>query len=666
MAIGKITGTMLQANLERQGTNISIDAAAYFDVTNYRLGVNNNSPQYTLDISGNAHLGNLYILGNTITTDSGKKLNLGNIANIAITGGVTGYVIGTDGTGNLAFINPTTLSADFVANAIPLGSNVSGQLVSNAVSLTSSTDVTDAIAQMNSILGKLVPSSPPSFPTSTLGYGTATYGGLMCNFTQTDNSGWGNLSVAGGTSVNATRVSTLALAGITNNGTTASGGNIQLYVNGVIPSNSYHQFSSPPSSGDNGTYGQITITNTEDYHVVSSGVSAGFWYVFSVSSSLTGVPSGWNRANLYYTGDATGTNNVVWYYDASAPGVPTFSNTSITLTSNNVTYSSTIPHLNTSSVFTLKGNVAVLSGNTYPNSTNLFSSTAGGGAINAPSNITYAAAGITTPLAQNLYVSSGSAYFQTTCSVVSGFGVSSSGPSVTVNNNYYSASNTFAPGVNVLYNNGTTQILETAITNSFTGASAAYRIVNPDAGTAADNPAYTGSEATFNSTTGTFYATDATVVASSLKYDVTNYSTGYLPVGPNLSTRGGGAQYFTFKWTKAAVSKFNIAWTGSIAGLWVALPGSSIDTTASPTNGWINMAVAYAGSGVPGTGSGGNGSAGCSTGGTATLNTNGSYSVTCTFGTVSSTSATNNEIYIRIKLTSGQSVSVLSIANPTN
>ena len=77
MAIGKITGTMLQANLERQGTNISIDAAAYFDVTNYRLGVNNNSPQYTLDISGNAHLGNLYILGNTITTDSGKKLNLG-------------------------------------------------------------------------------------------------------------------------------------------------------------------------------------------------------------------------------------------------------------------------------------------------------------------------------------------------------------------------------------------------------------------------------------------------------------------------------------------------------------------------------------------------------------------------------------------------------------
>ena len=41
MAIAKITGPMLQANLERQGTNLSVDAAAYFDVNNYRLGVNN-------------------------------------------------------------------------------------------------------------------------------------------------------------------------------------------------------------------------------------------------------------------------------------------------------------------------------------------------------------------------------------------------------------------------------------------------------------------------------------------------------------------------------------------------------------------------------------------------------------------------------------------------
>jgi len=103
MAIGKISGTMLQANLERQGTNLSIDATAYFDVTHNRLGVNNSSPQYTLDVTGNAHVGNLYIQGNAITTDAGYKLNLGSISNINISGGSPNYVIYTDGNGNLTF-----------------------------------------------------------------------------------------------------------------------------------------------------------------------------------------------------------------------------------------------------------------------------------------------------------------------------------------------------------------------------------------------------------------------------------------------------------------------------------------------------------------------------------------------------------------------------------
>jgi hypothetical protein len=317
--------------------------------------------------------------------------------------------------------------------------------------------------------------------------------------------------------------------------------------------------------------------------------------------------------------------------------------------------------------FTLKGNVVNLSGDTYYNSTNLFYTETSGGAFGAPAQVTLTAAGITTPMPRN---SSNIAQFTTTSNIISGFGSASAslGPAVSVYNNYNTGSQTFLQGNIILYKTGTsTQIEETSITNNYTGASAAYRIVNPDAGTQGDNPAYTGSEATFNSTTGPFYVTDATNVATKIQYDVTNYNTGYLPVGPNLSTRSTTAQYFTFKWTKAAVSKFNITYTGTIAGLWVALPGSSIDTTAAPTSGWINMATAYAGSGVPGTGTGGNGSTGCSTGGAAVLNSavsGGSY--TCTFGTVSSTSATNNEIYIRVKLTTGQSLTALSLTNPTN
>ena len=661
MSLGRINGPMLQPNLERQGINIALDAnLMYWDVNNRYVGINTTTPAYALDVGGNVHLGNMYIRGTTITLDPGYKLGLGNIANVQITGGTNGYIVATDGTGNLTFINPSTISSNFFANTLLLGANVSGQLVSNAVTLTTTSDVTDSIAQLNAILGKLVPTSPPNFPNNTtLTITTGTSAGLMTNFAQTDNSGWGNLSVSGGASVNAVRASTLATNTINNSGTTPSGGNIQLYLNGTV--SGFHALGANPSSSDNGTYGNLVVSSVEDYHVVVSTVTAGFWNVFSASAAISSVPAGWNRANIFYTGDSVGTNTVTWYYDNSSPSAPAFSATSLVLSSNVVQYSSTIPMFTTSAGFTIRGNVVNLSGDTYYNSTNLFYTQSAGGAFAAPAQVSLSAAGITTPLPRN---SSNVAQFTTTSNIISGFGSASAagGPSVQVYNNYNVGTQSFTQGNIILYKTGTgTAIEETSIANSYTGASAAFRIANPDAGTAADNPAYTGSESTFNSTTGPFYTTDATNVAAKIQYDQTNYSSGYLPVGPNLSGRST-SQYLTFKWVKSSVGKFNISYTGSIAGLWVAMPGSTIDTTAAPTNGWLNMAAAYAGSGVPGTGTGGNGSAGCSTGGAATLNSSGTYNVTFTPGTVTSVS----NIYIRVKLTSGQSLTALSIANPTN
>jgi hypothetical protein len=122
------------------------------------------------------------------------------------------------------------------------------------------------------------------------------------------------------------------------------------------------------------------------------------------------------------------------------------------------------------------------------------------------------------------------------------------------------------------------------------------------------------------------------------------------------------------KFTRTVVSKFDVTWTGNIAGLWVALPGSTIDST-STLNGWVDLSIAYAGAGIPGanTGAGGNGSNGASLGGVAPLNsTQTNKSVTATFGTVSSSSTATNEIYVRIKLTSGQTVSALSFKAASN
>jgi hypothetical protein len=273
-----------------------------------------------------------------------------------------------------------------------------------------------------------------------------------------------------------------------------------------------------------------------------------------------------------------------------------------------------------------------------------------------------------------LYVSSGTATANTTANIVSsGFGSSSTGPSVTVTNSYNSASQAFTTALanTVLYKNGTSTAIDEAnvvIGSTIgTGSGNAFRIVNPGTG---NTPAYTANATTFNSQSSTLQTYDATVVGSGsagvLKHDQTNYSTGYLPAGPDLSSGRSGTQYFTFKFVRTAVSKFDIRYTGTIAGMWVALPGSVIDSS-SGANGWIDMSVAYGGAGYPGVNAPGNGSDGCAVGGVVTLNsavTNSSK--TCTFGTVSSSSTATNEIYVRIALTSGQSVTALTLQTASN
>ena len=551
------------------------------------------------------------------------------------------------------------ISSSLSGNSIVLGSNTTGLLVSNAVTLTTSTYITNGIAQMNQILGKLVPPSPASFPGA---YGTLTINSLvgpyrMTNFTQQDNTGLSTTPVvAGGTSVSPLRTSTYTTSTIFLINT-QTGDVMTVYKNNV----SSGARTMTAGATNAGSYGDLRIITNVDYASTGSISYANFWYSANVNATGT-VSNGWNTIYITDTGGVK-TANATWYYDNSAPGTPTFASASIVPLSTSLTYSSTIPHYNSSTTFRLGVDVSKLSGDMYPASDTFFTGTAGG-AFGAPTSNTYSAVGIATPVARNLYVASGSATVNSTSTIIAGFGSSATGPSVTVDNSYSTASQVFTTALanTVLYKTGTASVMEeTSITFGTTvgtGSGLAARIINP--GTT-DTPTYTASAALFNSQSSTLTANDATIVASTLKHDQTNYSTTYLPAGPNLSTGRTGSQYFTFKFVRTSVSKFDVKFTGTIAGLWVALPGSSIDTT-SGINGWMDMSVAYAGSGHPGTNSGGNGSNGCALGGTAVLNslvTNGSY--TCTFGDVSSSSTATNEIYVRIKLTSGQTVSALTL-----
>lgn len=199
MAIGRITGPMLQSNLERQGIDIAIDGnLVYADVTNHRVGIFNSFPGYTLDVNGNARLANLYVLGNTITSDTGR-ISFGSNANVVITGGTNLNVLYTDGSGNLSWANVISLlglGTGLYGNTIVLGSNSAGSL-SNALTLSTTTTVTDAIAKVNQLLGNITDSTGTVIHTGNI----TTSNANIQSTTNSSSIDTGALTVAGGVGI---------------------------------------------------------------------------------------------------------------------------------------------------------------------------------------------------------------------------------------------------------------------------------------------------------------------------------------------------------------------------------------------------------------------------------------------------------------------------------
>ena len=150
-----------------------------------------------------------------------------------------------------------------------------------------------------------------------------------------------------------------------------------------------------------------------------------------------------------------------------------------------------------------------------------------------------------------------------------------------------------------------------------------------------------------------------------IKHFTTDLSSGYLPAGPDLNTGRSGAQYFTFAFRRTTMANFNLTMSGKVSGMFIAAPGTAIDS-ASGLNGWLDCSTTYGGSGVPGsdTGNGGNGSNGCAFNSGDRVVDNTTYSgqeFTFTLGTENATNATGNNILVRIKLESGDSITALSI-----
>lgn len=97
MAIGRISGPLLKANLIRDGVDLAFETdLLYLDVNNSRIGVRSASPQYTLDVQGTTRSTNLIVsdqlnIGNFTVSNNTISSSLNTINFVAGGGSATAY-----------------------------------------------------------------------------------------------------------------------------------------------------------------------------------------------------------------------------------------------------------------------------------------------------------------------------------------------------------------------------------------------------------------------------------------------------------------------------------------------------------------------------------------------------------------------------------------------
>lgn len=539
------------------------------------------------------------------------------------------------------------------------------------------------------------PSAPDGLSSKTLPAvsSTGTSPKLASGFT--DNTG--GATIAAGDTVNRVTSGTAEAGPITTFAYNADSGTLTANVNGSGDGNR-----ALTSGSDTGTYTSLVITDESDYNLLNSGGSSttfaasiyypGLYNGFKakVSKAVSGLSVGANSYQLSHS--ATGSTNTVEFVKDDLTATPTVNVGSATVTENvagTYRYISGIPYYNSGSPSLTLAGVTIddLVGQCYTNQSNIVEVDDGtnqeGTSSDAitSSDYTYANIdGASTMLSGgiptvNVGTSSAYAIGSLTVPITSSSVRTVSRVKVRARNvnGISSYSSDIATNIAV-HKSAQSGISEIAIVVA-DALGATYdddgvRVFDFNAETT-DTPSYnsatnfyTNSLYSESADPGVSGTQEATIRLGVLKHDTTDYSSGYLPAGPDRSG-DTGTQYFTFAFRRTNVANFDINITSSgIAGLWIAAPGTGIDSS-SGLNGWLRADTAYAGSGQPGsnTGSGGNGSDGCAftTGDRIQASTSLSGGYTMTLGTENMSNAQDNVVLVRIALTSGQTVTALSI-----
>ena len=541
-----------------------------------------------------------------------------------------------------------------------IGTPTAGSFRSGAYSPTVHDLTKDSIDELNYILGKLVPTQPTTINGQSLTLtGTAGVARLSAGFTPVNSTG-GSLTPAAGTQYTRNTDSTISTNYLTEFGPGDSG-TVTGFVNSVGVGTTTLNISIGLYSvkSDNGTYGALQIDNDKDAaeSTRNVGISSLFYEVYDARLIDAASPDGFNKAFITH-GSAT-TNNVFWYEDPSTVTAPVISFSAVTAPiSPTLNYSSGIPHYTqaTANKFSYVVTVVNASGDMYTQNKLLNSDGQTAGLVNPGHKEYDDFTGGTLPPARNFGVGSGvttlveqeprDLHLTLTSNHFTRF------DAVTPYGSHNNQRLSYSTNINIMGTTARTNEIDEdniLISSLGTGSGNATRV---NAGSTGDNPTPVYTSWSANSSVASY---EAVVRGADLRHDQTDYSSGYLPVGPDYSSGRSGTQYFQIELIRSNVSEFRITYSGAAAGCFVCMPDNSAWTTSlSGTNGWADMFQAYRGAGIPTSSE-----PGCSSGG---LMDNNGGTFTCVFGTESSSNDSNNRILIRWKLTSGQSISSMTFS----
>jgi hypothetical protein len=543
------------------------------------------------------------------------------------------------------------------------------------------------------------PPIPFGVQTRSLTYGTSVGTNPALSASVTDNTGGTTLTV--GAAVN--RATNTQATINANAGTIASiltyngnAGVLTALVNGIDAGNI--NLANPQTPG---LYGNLWLSSLSDYNLFSqsgTGVTfassiyyPGWGYGFTANVTSTGskLPVGVNRFNIIHS--TTGrTSNVDFVVD-DVTSVPTVTSGNLAIkAAGTYRYISGIPYFNTGSPQLWWQDITISNwiGQTFNNTANVAYVVTGTNLEGSTGNVILANS--------HAYVnmSNVSSPMLNAGTPTVGTGVSSpyTIANLTLAINQASVRSIANVAIAVTNVNGTSLTAYKSTTiQVHTAAQSGISEIAISANTSANtnpavrstyflsstvfNPSYVSSTNFMTSPNvytetadpGVAGTREATIRLGVLKFSANNYSTGYLPVGPNRSADGTSFQYFTFAFQRTVTAQFNlnIVAPSGVANVWIAAPGTTLDNTSGGF-GWFRCDTTYAGSGKPGVnvGAGGNGTDGVAvtSGDRILANTalNGAYRMT--LGTENLTNATNNVCLVRIALASGQTVTTLAVS----